>query len=40
MHDALLMDPAERRARSERLAAAAIALPPKKWIAAQLAALG
>ncbi len=40
MHEALLMDPTERRNRSDRLAIAATALPPKKWFAAQLAALG
>ncbi|MDQ1699073.1 MAG: trehalose 6-phosphate synthase, partial [Frankiaceae bacterium] len=39
MHEALLMDPAERRRRSERLARAATALPPTAWFAAQLAAL-
>ena len=40
MHEALVMDAGERRARSARLASAATALPPKDWFAAQLAALG
>ncbi len=36
LHAALSMDPAERRARTKRLAAAAGALPPDRWLAAQL----
>ncbi len=40
LHAALTMDRAERAARSNRLAAAATALPPQKWFADQLAALG
>jgi trehalose 6-phosphate synthase len=36
LHAALSMDPAERRARTARLAAAAGALPPDRWLAAQL----
>ena len=39
MHEALLLDPAERRARSDRLAAVASALPPRRWLAEQVAAL-
>jgi trehalose 6-phosphate synthase len=34
------MDPEERAARCGRLATAASALPPQKWFADQLAALG
>jgi trehalose 6-phosphate synthase len=37
---ALALDPAERRARSDRLAAAAAAHPPQRWLTEQLAALG
>src|SRR3954447_2231989 len=39
MHAALLMDKEKRKARSERLAAAATALPPTQWFEEQLAAL-
>ena len=39
LHQALVMAPAERRARCDRLAEAAAALPPAAWLAAQLAAL-
>jgi trehalose 6-phosphate synthase len=39
MHAALSMDHAERAARSERLAAAATALPPQKWFTDQLTEL-
>jgi trehalose 6-phosphate synthase len=39
LHTALLMDPAERRARCMRLAAAGAALPPQRWFADQLAQL-
>jgi trehalose 6-phosphate synthase len=39
MHQALLMPPDDRAERCKRLAAAATALPPQKWLAAQLAAL-
>ncbi len=39
MHRALLMPAAERAERSARLAAAATALPPAAWLAAQLDAL-
>jgi trehalose 6-phosphate synthase len=39
MHRALSMEPAERRARADRLRAAATALPPADWFAQQLAAL-
>ncbi|KWX02972.1 hypothetical protein LI90_4021 [Carbonactinospora thermoautotrophica] len=39
LHQALTMDDAERIARCRRLAAAATALPPGKWLADQLAAL-
>lgn len=37
---ALRMDPAERRARCRRLAAAATAVPPDRWLTEQLEALG
>ncbi|MFA1537579.1 alpha,alpha-trehalose-phosphate synthase (UDP-forming) [Actinomadura monticuli] len=40
LHQALLMPRAERAARCARLAAAATALPPQRWFADQLAALG
>ncbi|HEY3688161.1 MAG TPA: trehalose-6-phosphate synthase [Streptosporangiaceae bacterium] len=40
LHDALGMDHAERAARRVRLAEAATAVPPRKWFADQLAALG
>jgi trehalose 6-phosphate synthase len=40
LHEALVMDPGERSARCERLAAAATALPPQQWFADQIAALG
>jgi trehalose 6-phosphate synthase len=39
MHDALSLDPAERRVRSARLARAATALPPHAWFRRQLDAL-
>jgi trehalose 6-phosphate synthase len=39
MHEALTMPADERRARSERLAKAAVALPPRDWLRAQLARL-
>jgi trehalose 6-phosphate synthase len=39
LNQALLMSAEERRSRTERLAAAATALPPGKWFADQLAAL-
>ena len=39
LYAGLTIDPAERAARSERLAAAAAALPPQQWFADQLAAL-
>jgi trehalose 6-phosphate synthase len=39
LHDALLMDPSERAERSKRLAEAATAFPPSRWLAHQLAAL-
>jgi len=40
LHQALLMPRAERAERCARLAAAATALPPQRWFADQLAALG
>ncbi len=39
MHEALCMDPAERAARTARLATAATALPPSAWLQAQQDAL-
>jgi trehalose 6-phosphate synthase len=39
LHAALSMAPEERRERCARLAAAATALPPERWLARQLAAL-
>jgi trehalose 6-phosphate synthase len=39
LHEALSMDPAERAARTARLAAAATALPPTDWFLDQLRAL-
>ena len=39
LHEALSMDPAERRERCRRLAAAGAALPPQRWFADQLAQL-
>jgi trehalose 6-phosphate synthase len=39
LHQALLMPPDERAERCKRLAAAATALPPQRWLADQLAAL-
>ncbi|KIZ13654.1 alpha,alpha-trehalose-phosphate synthase (UDP-forming) [Streptomyces natalensis] len=39
LHEALSMDDAERSARTERLAAAATALPPARWFLDQLRAL-
>ncbi|MCW2861405.1 MAG: hypothetical protein JWP48_3113 [Actinoallomurus sp.] len=40
LHRALLMPPDERAERCRRLAAAATALPPQRWLADQLSALG
>ena len=40
MHEALTMEPAARSERTRRLVAAATALPPDRWFAEQLAALG
>jgi trehalose 6-phosphate synthase len=40
LHQALLMPADERAERCKRLAAAATALPPQRWFADQLAALG
>jgi len=40
LHRALLMPADERAERCERLAAVATALPPQRWLADQLAALG
>jgi trehalose 6-phosphate synthase len=40
MHEALSMSEAERASRSARLAAAGSAVPPARWLADQLAALG
>ncbi|HEY0542736.1 MAG TPA: trehalose-6-phosphate synthase [Actinoallomurus sp.] len=40
LHQALLMPPDERAERCRRLAAAATALPPQRWLADQLSALG
>ncbi|MGH3273042.1 MAG: alpha,alpha-trehalose-phosphate synthase (UDP-forming) [Streptosporangiaceae bacterium] len=40
LHEALSMSPAERASRSARLAAAGAAVPPDRWFADQLAALG
>ncbi|MBQ0829274.1 alpha,alpha-trehalose-phosphate synthase (UDP-forming) [Streptomyces tagetis] len=39
LHEALTTDPAERAARTGRLAAAATALPPERWFMEQLEAL-
>ena len=39
LHEALSMDPAERRSRAVRLSAAATAMPPQLWLARQLAEL-
>ncbi|URM90899.1 trehalose-6-phosphate synthase [Streptomyces sp. MRC013] len=39
LHEALSMDPADRAARTARLAAAATALPPQRWFLDQLEAL-
>ena len=39
MHEALVMDRAERSARSARLAKAATAFPPSQWLADQLSSL-
>jgi trehalose 6-phosphate synthase len=39
MHAALRMPPEERRERRERLAKAAVSLPPREWMRAQLATL-
>ncbi|MFC5833911.1 alpha,alpha-trehalose-phosphate synthase (UDP-forming) [Nonomuraea insulae] len=39
LHDALVMPEDERRMRRDKLHAAATALPPQKWLAAQLEAL-
>ncbi|MDI3409119.1 alpha,alpha-trehalose-phosphate synthase (UDP-forming) [Streptomyces cavernicola] len=40
LHEGLTMPEKERRARTERLAAAGTALPPGRWFLEQLAALG
>ncbi|MFY7065447.1 alpha,alpha-trehalose-phosphate synthase (UDP-forming) [Nocardiopsis changdeensis] len=40
LHRALSMPAAERRARRERLAEAAVALPPRRWFQDQLRSLG
>src|SRR5690606_40454633 len=40
LHEALAMPEDERLKRGRRLAAAATALPPRQWLAEQLAALG
>ncbi|RCV54897.1 alpha,alpha-trehalose-phosphate synthase (UDP-forming) [Marinitenerispora sediminis] len=40
LHEALLLPAEERRARCERLAERAVALPPQRWFAEQLRALG
>jgi trehalose 6-phosphate synthase len=40
LHRALLMPPDERAERCRRLTAAATALPPQRWLADQLSALG
>ncbi|RJK98355.1 trehalose-6-phosphate synthase [Vallicoccus soli] len=40
LHRALTMPPEERRSRCRRLAAAATAVPPERWFAAQVDALG
>ena len=40
LHEALSMSDAERSRRSARLAAAGAAVPPARWFADQLAALG
>ena len=40
LHAALSMPPGERAERSARLAVAAAALPPERWLAGQLARLG
>lgn len=39
LHEALLMEPAERAERTKRLASAATALPPARWFLDQLRAL-
>ena len=39
LHAALTMDHAERTRRSEALAAAAMSMPPSRWLADQLSAL-
>ena len=39
LHTALVMDRTERRLRSDRLAEAATAFPPSRWLAEQLASL-
>jgi trehalose 6-phosphate synthase len=39
LHTALSMDPADRRARTDRLATVATAMPPELWFARQLAEL-
>jgi trehalose 6-phosphate synthase len=40
LHEALLMDVADRRARTQRMVLAAGAQPPAKWLADQVGALG
>jgi trehalose 6-phosphate synthase len=39
LHEALLMDRSQRADRSKRLAEAAMAFPPSRWLADQLTAL-
>jgi trehalose 6-phosphate synthase len=39
MHEALSLAPDERQRRTERMAVAATALPPRAWMRAQLDAL-
>jgi trehalose 6-phosphate synthase len=39
LHEALVMDRAERAERTKRLAAAAMAFPPSQWLADQLDSL-
>jgi trehalose 6-phosphate synthase len=40
LHAALVMEPVERASRCERLAKAATAFPPSRWLADQLSSLG
>jgi trehalose 6-phosphate synthase len=39
LHDALVMDRRERATRSQRLAIAATAFPPSRWLADQISSL-